>query len=132
MQARLEGVEGEGAGERDDQLAIEDEVVGRERRQRGLHFGEEAVHGLARLGEEPDLAALFHGEAPEAVPLGLVLPAWFVGKRIDEQRFHGIKGRGVGRCFRHDGSMRRNGHQFGRSIASHSASCARASARRNS
>ena len=51
-------------------------------------LGEIAPERLARLGLQLDLVAVAEGEAAEAVPLGLVLPAVALGQLGGEQGFH--------------------------------------------
>ena len=71
-----------------DQLAVEHEPLLLQRAQRLDDLGEIAPERLARLRSQLDGLAIAEGEAAEAVPLGLELPALPVGNRIGQPRFH--------------------------------------------
>jgi hypothetical protein len=100
MQPHLQRIEGEAVADRNRQLAVQDEIVGRQRGESGDHLGEIAVQHLAGLGKELDVALLLDSKAPKAVPFGLERPARIGRERIDQQRFHRFDGRRFWRCGR--------------------------------
>jgi hypothetical protein len=88
MQAKLERLEGQAVAHRDDQLAIEHEAVRLRVRQHRHHLRKVAAERLARLGDEPDVVALPHGDAAEPVPFRLELPPAAVGQSVHQLCFH--------------------------------------------
>src|SRR5439155_16756148 len=58
-----------------DQLAVEREPVLRKGEENHCDIREIAGERPSRLGPERDVAAVANGDAAEAVPLGLILPA---------------------------------------------------------
>ena len=74
MQTQLQRLEGEAALDRDDDLAVEHELSGGKRRDRGRDIGEIAAEGLARFRAQFDGFAIPEGQAAEAVPFRFVPP----------------------------------------------------------
>ena len=72
----------------DDELAVEHAPSRRQCGQRGHDFGKVALERLSGLGSQRDIAPVLEGEAPKAVPLGLVVPHCALRKLGDEPRFH--------------------------------------------
>ena len=88
MQAHLQGVEGQRVAVRDRELAVDHEAVGRKRAQYRRDLGEVARQRLAGFRPEIDLVAGPEGEAAEAVPFRLELPAGLARQIVDELRLH--------------------------------------------
>ena len=88
VQAHLQGVEGQRVAVRDRELAVEHEAVGRKRAQHRRDLGEVARQRLAGFRPEIDLVAGPEGEAAEAVPFRLELPAGLARQIVDELRLH--------------------------------------------
>jgi hypothetical protein len=74
MQPQLQGLEGQPALDRDDDLAVEHELAGSERRDRSHDIREIAAEGLARFRAQFDVFAVPESEAAEAVPFGFIPP----------------------------------------------------------
>src|SRR5258708_1159665 len=72
-----------------NQLAVEDEFLCRDRFQGGHDFRKIAVEPLTRFRHHHDLRAVAKREATEAVPLGLVLPFAAFRNRGSRRCFHG-------------------------------------------
>src|SRR5205823_3340775 len=58
-------------------FSIQDKLARGQSAQRGGDFREITRERLAGLGLQDDLIALAESQAAEAVPLGLIKPAWF-------------------------------------------------------
>ncbi len=88
MDALQQGVEGERAVERDDDLAVEHEGLGLDAKNGLDQLGIIAGQRLARLRLQLDLVVIAKHQATKAVPFRLVLP--FVAGRdlVDRQSFH--------------------------------------------
>jgi hypothetical protein len=93
MDALEQVVEGEAPVHRHHDLAVEHEGARGERAQMLDHLREVAGERLPALGLQLDPLSIAEGQAAEAVPLGLVLPAragWYL---LDEPRLHRRVGR---------------------------------------
>ena len=81
-------VEGEDLLDRDRDLAIQHELPRRERPNGGDDLREVAGERLAGLRLQLDGFTVLERDAPEAVPLRLVLPVAAFGDLVDEKRLH--------------------------------------------
>src|SRR5947209_10791341 len=116
METELERVEGQYAADRDDELAVDHEPLRRHLPHRLDYLGEVTPQRPARLGHERHLVPVAEGEAAEAVPFGLELPAFALRQRVDQLRLHRRKS-GL------DGESGESGH--GRKTTAHPASSTR-------
>ena len=86
-------VEREGLPDGDRNLAVQDEIVWRERPDSGDDFGEIAGERLAGLRLQLNGVAVLERKAAKAIPLRLVLPDRALGDLVDEKRLHRRVGR---------------------------------------
>jgi hypothetical protein len=91
----------------DHELAVQHERGGGEAPEGLDHLGEVARERLAGLRLEVDGRPIAEGDAPESVPLGLVLPARARGQGLDQVRLHGRHGRGEREAHRYFSSRTR-------------------------
>src|SRR6185369_8530074 len=88
MQPQLQGVERQYVAERDDQLAVEQEAPLLRPAKHLDDLGKIARERFPRLGRERDLIPVAARKAAEAIPLGLILPAFALRQLGREQCLH--------------------------------------------
>ena len=74
MQPQLQRLEGQAALDRDDDLAVEDELAGFQGTEGRRDIREIPPQALARFRAQFDVLAIPEGEATEAIPFGFVPP----------------------------------------------------------
>src|SRR5688500_9359093 len=88
MDAQEQIVEGESALDRNDDLTVENELPGLERRKPGDDLREVARQGLPGLRLQRDLIAIAEREHPEPIPLRLEHPVVARRKRVTSPGQH--------------------------------------------
>jgi hypothetical protein len=88
VQAQLQFIKGKGALDRNGELAIEHETFCGQFSECLDHVGKIAGEWLAGLRLQKNFFAVPKSNAPETIPLRLVLPFVADGNFIDGARFH--------------------------------------------
>src|SRR4029453_6939325 len=89
MNAQQQRLEVEPGGADDDDLAIDDAARGQRGGEGGDELREVPVHGFFVAALQEELVAVAKYDRPEAVPLGLELPARPVRQGVRRARQHG-------------------------------------------